>query len=232
STNKCRFYKADSLILIVTVEDPDNIAPTLTAESENAIPLEDGSIAAVRGNPISIAFTGIDLDNNPNDHLTLELVEQSGNVEPAGFAFETEAMISPLTARFTWEPDCSIFKDDVYENSYNFKFILRDDRCYSEQGDTLTLHVNIKDIDGSDDGFLPPNVFTPNGDDKNEFFAMVREDKNTGELINILPKDNCAGEFKSVKIYNRWGREVYESAERDFRWYGTDMPFGVYFYLI
>ncbi len=109
---------------------------------------------------------------------------------------------------------------------------MRDDRCYAEKGDTLTLTILVKDVDGSDDDFVPPNVFTPNGDDKNPFFAMVKEDRVTGELIDILPKDNCMGEFVNVKIYNRWGKRVYESAKRDFRWYGTDMPAGVYYYLI
>lgn len=233
STNKCRFYKADSLILIVTVEEPDNIAPVLTAESENETqPLENGSVSAMLGNPISIALTGTDIDSNPKDKLTLEIIEQTGNVPPAGFKFKTHDRISPLTASFMWEPDCSIFEHGVYENSYTFKFLLKDDRCYSEKSDTLTLHVMVKDVDGSDDDFIPPNVFTPNGDDKNPFFAMVKEDKITGELINILPKDNCTGEFRNVRIYNRWGKRVYESSKRDFRWYGTDMPAGVYYYLI
>lgn len=233
STNTCGFYKADSLVLVVNVAEDDNAAPELTATSENVSqPILDGSLTTVPGNPISIAFTGTDSDNTPQDNLTLELVEQSGNVEPAGFVFEPQNMTSPLAAKFTWEPDCSVFEDSIYENVYNFKFVLRDDRCYTEKGDTVTLLITVKDVDGSDNEFIPPNVFTPNGDDKNRYFAMVKEDPVTGELIDILPKDNCIGEFRNIRIYNRWGRRVYESSDRDFRWYGKDMPSGVYYYLI
>jgi hypothetical protein len=45
-----------------------------------------------------------------------------------------------------------------------------------------------------------------------------------------LPNDNCAGRFLGIRIYNRWGRQVYTSDNRNFRWYATDESSGVYFY--
>ena len=78
--------------------------------------------------------------------------------------------------------------------------------------------------------FIPPNVFTPNGDDKNQFFAMVKYDEAIDEFISILPEDNCFGRFVSITIFDRWGKQVYESFDRDFRWHGEGVPVGVYFY--
>jgi hypothetical protein len=59
---------------------------------------------------------------------------------------------------------------------------------------------------------------------------MMAYDELNDDFVSILPEDNCFGEFRSIQIYNRWGRQVYESFDRSFRWYGEDMPVGVYYY--
>lgn len=67
-----------------------------------------------------------------------------------------------------------------------------------------------------------PNIFTPNGDNKNEFF----------EIDNIEQYPNC-----TVQIFNRWGKEVfnvtgYNNTNSSKRFDGQDLPDGVYFYII
>lgn len=64
-----------------------------------------------------------------------------------------------------------------------------------------------------------PNIFTPNGDQVNDFFTF--------ELLNIKSLD--------VTIVNRWGNPVYTSSTIPFIWNGKDaagnlMEDGVYFY--
>lgn len=64
-----------------------------------------------------------------------------------------------------------------------------------------------------------PNIFTPNGDNVNDFFTF--------ELLNIKSLD--------VTIVNRWGNPVYTSTTIPFIWNGKDaagnlMDDGVYFY--
>lgn len=64
-----------------------------------------------------------------------------------------------------------------------------------------------------------PNIFTPNGDQVNDFFTF--------ELLNIKSLD--------VTIVNRWGNLVYTSSAVPFSWDGKDaagnmMDEGVYFY--
>ncbi|HEX5172095.1 MAG TPA: gliding motility-associated C-terminal domain-containing protein, partial [Cyclobacteriaceae bacterium] len=62
-----------------------------------------------------------------------------------------------------------------------------------------------------------PNVFTPNGDEYNEYF----------EIKNIaLYKDS------ELKIMNRWGKLVFESKGYQNDWSGEDMSYGVYYYVL
>ncbi|HTL82033.1 MAG TPA: gliding motility-associated C-terminal domain-containing protein [Bacteroidia bacterium] len=83
-------------------------------------------------------------------------------------------------------------------------------------------------INSCDDQAILPNVFTPNGDDVNDYW--------------VVPED--AGDV-NVKIYNRWGNIVYESekdehdcAEGRICWNGNDMNSGlacvdgVYYYIL
>jgi len=65
-----------------------------------------------------------------------------------------------------------------------------------------------------------PNIFTPNGDNKNEFFLL--------ENIEQYPNN-------TVQIFNRWGKEVfnqggYDNSSKKFD--GKDLPDGVYFYIV
>ena len=61
---------------------------------------------------------------------------------------------------------------------------------------------------------------------------MESKDPVTGEVKNILPNDNCFSQFEAVRIYNRWGNPVFQSSDRNFKWYGTGESAGVYFYFI
>jgi gliding motility-associated-like protein len=67
-----------------------------------------------------------------------------------------------------------------------------------------------------------PNVFTPNGDGKNDAFYI---------------KNLCNYDAFFIKIFNRWGRVIYESTDPDFRWDGTtkngdEASDGVYYYVM
>ncbi len=52
-----------------------------------------------------------------------------------------------------------------------------------------------------------PNVFTPNGDNANNYFEIF----GNKEAIRFL----------EVKVFNRWGEKVYESNDINFKWDGT-----------
>ncbi len=61
-----------------------------------------------------------------------------------------------------------------------------------------------------------PNVVTPNGDGENDYFSI-----ETKGYVGAM-----------IHIYGRWGNEVYESSDLDFKWYGTKVNDGVYYYTL
>lgn len=62
-----------------------------------------------------------------------------------------------------------------------------------------------------------PNVFTPNGDGKNDVFEIVG--------LEGFEKVN-------VKVFNRWGNEVYSNGNYKNNWDGSNLNEGTYYYLI
>lgn len=71
-----------------------------------------------------------------------------------------------------------------------------------------------------------PNVFTPNNDGNNDLFRPINFEKYA-EFIDRI----------DIKIYNRWGKQVFESVKPEIDWDGTDintkkkLPDGVYYYV-
>ncbi|MBL0129068.1 MAG: choice-of-anchor L domain-containing protein [Flavobacteriales bacterium] len=59
-----------------------------------------------------------------------------------------------------------------------------------------------------------PNVITPNGDGHNDYW----------EIDGILYVSN------TVRIFNRWGQEVYSASNYRNQWNGGDLPDGTYYY--
>lgn len=73
-------------------------------------------------------------------------------------------------------------------------------------------------------GYELPNVFTPNGDQRNDYFTPFPESLGGVESIEIF-------------IFNRWGLQVFESTDPLIMWDGRnqqtnkDCPDGTYFYV-
>ena len=233
--NKCRLYKADTLNVRVKLDPPENSAPLLTVASTNVDhPFINHQQDLYVGEQISLGISSTDTDVAPADHLVIELISAEGSVEPSGYIFEPAEGQGNIATNFTWNTDCSIFLEGVYENQYKFTFRTYDDRCHNASADTVAVEFTIRDFDNDVVEFLPPNFVSADHDpaQRNEFFGMVRLNGQTGELEDILPKDNCLGQFVGITIYNRWGKGVFESTRRDFRWYPDEGASGVYFYTL
>ncbi len=244
NNNKCHFNRADTVDVLVKVLPPLNNPPVLSVASLNDLKLSGGRIDAIRGQPIELSIVGNDVDSKPEkDLLKLNLLSAVGNVEPKGFEFSDGSTgRGSLVQKFSWNPDCTIFKDGVYTNNYTFKFKLSDDHCYTAKTDSTTIKINIKDIQRTNKEFLPPNVITPNGDGCNDYFAMegfenelcngIAFDGQAADARVSLPLDNCTGQFQTINIYNRWGNEVFKSTDRKFRWYALNESAGVYYFTL
>lgn len=240
NANKCRFYKADTVDVQVKILPPLNAQPQLTVQQGTKV-VNEQTVDFTLGQSIQFLLTGVDADVLPEqDLISLSLIEATGNVKPEGYSFVPVQGKGRIETFFSWSPDCSIFENGLYENDYLFKFKLTDNRCYAVKADTVSVRVIIKDVVSSESEFLPPNVFTPNGDGCNDYFALEgispcsfnsHPAQNPDQQIS-LPLDNCVSRFESVRVYNRWGGQVFESSERKFRWYASDQAAGVYYYVV
>ena len=77
---------------------------------------------------------------------------------------------------------------------------------------TDTIGIYVKDCE-----IHVPNVFTPNGDGKNDYFYIV----NMSEFPN-----------SHLIVYNRWGLKVYESPDYKNDWNGSNVVDGTYYYIL
>ena len=74
---------------------------------------------------------------------------------------------------------------------------------------TDTITVRYEDCPG-----VVPNVFTPNGDGKNDAF--------------VIP--NIQSRPWGLEVYNRWGKRVYRALPYANDWRAEDVPSGLYYY--
>ena len=62
-----------------------------------------------------------------------------------------------------------------------------------------------------------PNVFTPNGDGKNDLLEFMNLDYFPGSALTV---------------FNRWGTKVYKSPDYHNDWNGGGHPDGIYYYIL
>lgn len=107
-----------------------------------------------------------------------------------------------VAIRYCWTPGCG----DVFLSDYLLEY---EANLYTEcftLTETKTMGVNVEPP--SSELQRIPNVFTPNNDGDNDYFA-----------IGGTP-DPCFDSL-TVTVYNRWGKKVYESTDPYFEWDGT-----------
>ncbi len=108
-------------------------------------------------------------------------------------------------ARFCWNvDDCDALTIDTFD--VNLLSLAR--RCDSTL-DTLERDLTIIIEKDSSNPFVP-NVFSPNGDGKNDYFKLPEWEY-----------EKCYDNL-TIKIFNRWGKQVYESNDPLFRWNGDN----------
>jgi len=88
-------------------------------------------------------------------------------------------------------------------------------------GETFTSEILVEEPINLDEDLYVPNIFTPNEDQKNDYFK-------------ITPKNEITMFY--ITIYNRWGQKIFESTDINNSWSGkinnTTFESGVYYYVI
>ncbi len=220
----CNTSLADTLRVNVHILPSENVMPEVTANG----PLEvsgDKEFAAQTsvGDRVFFRIEATDADNDvlllTLDKIYFEGQELDRNL--FNFSFSAVQGIGRVTSRFFWVPDCIFLKEGFRDSEFRLVFRVTDNNCFEPKTDTVGVTLRLTDQPVGFEEYVPPNVFSPNGDDWNQYF----------ELPN-LPVGSCANKFEYIEIYNRWGTSVYISQERDFQWHGEGAPPGVYFYQV
>jgi gliding motility-associated-like protein len=213
--NGCSLPKRDTVRVAFTARPAPNTAPQLTS-SFPPPPLDANAPPVLVRLPLGQAYAasllGLDADQNA---LTMTATGQGFDLAAAGMQFRAQNGTGRASGTFTWQASC----EGARQPEMTVTFQLQEAATCTPLPQMRTVRFQV--VPAADSAaFRPPNVITPNGDGLNDAFSLPN-----------LPPDFCEARFAGVRIYSRWGREVYHSPERSFRWAGAGTA-GTYYYLV
>jgi hypothetical protein len=220
--DKCKIKHTKTIRIKIKVEDDPN-QPVILSINKSIV---NNTIIAHPGQQISFDVYAEDPDRK---YINLQGKGINFNFEDVGISFQNMEGTYNVTSPFNWPITCDYVSDTTYE----VRFIAYDKSCFGDDGDTINVSINIKDIEQDQREFIPPNVFTPNGDSKNDLFTLENLPSDSDlPYTRSLPKDLCGNIFEEVIIVNRWGNVIYKNKNRDFAWDAKGFPAGSYFYTL
>ncbi|MBS1687038.1 MAG: gliding motility-associated C-terminal domain-containing protein, partial [Bacteroidetes bacterium] len=116
---------------------------------------------------------------------------------------------SPYEVMYTWSPADGLSNT----NASNVTVTTNNDVVYTvtayinPHGEHCSVVLQVPVTVVSIYNVFVPNVFTPNGDGKNDFFEIYGDKKTF--------------KFVEVSVYDRWGERVFFSNDVNFQWDGT-----------
>ncbi|WP_201982256.1 gliding motility-associated C-terminal domain-containing protein [Hymenobacter rubidus] len=193
-----------------------NLPPALTANPVFAPPVAPNPLPVVRlllGETFTANFTGLDPDR---DGLTLTATASDENfsLAEAGMRFTAQNGVGTATGTFTWDASCAAVN---LRRNLDVTFQLVDATCKPLP---QQLKARFEVIRPASPDLRLYNIITPNHDGINDEFQLPE-----------LPLDFCDERFAGVKIFSRWGQEVYSSDDRNFHWPGQGNG-ALYYYLV
>lgn len=183
-------------------------------DSIKAVKMELTSLATARGTEGEPSNER----NRPTSQTLIQGSEYSGPLEIAFYSNPT-----PATLYYQW----SIYKSTeriVYRTDQDIRYTFSEPGAYrvvcKVNNDYCTSDSSEVAVQISESYLAVPNVFTPNGDGKNDEFRVA---------YRSLREFHCW-------VYNRWGKLVYEWTDPAKGWDGTingrPAAEGAYFYVI
>lgn len=213
--NGCSLPKRDTLRLAFLAEPTPNTPPVLTTSfPEPAVP--EVAPVVVRlpvGSVYTATLRGTDADGHA---LTLTATGKGFALPAASMEFTAQNGVGLATGAFRWQATCEAAQ---LQKPIIVEFRLLETATCNPEPQTRLVQFEV--VPATDTlSFVPPNIITPNGDGINDAFTL-----------SDLPPDFCDVRFAGIRIFSRWGNEVYHSPERSFRWQGAGTA-GTYYYLI
>ncbi len=215
--DKCKFPNIDSLEVTIHLVPPFNSAPTLRFNNLNTdVAFASNSASLTIGQLLNLDVIA---EDEKEDSVWLNLLTVNGETDFGNFSFENAVGLGGASSELEWLPDCSNLEKEFKPKDYTLAFGIYDNKCANSKADTVEIFISAKDIEQLTTKFIPSNIITPNNDDKNDFYALPN-----------LPLDDCLGQFIGFRVHNRWGTQVYETIDRNFKWRPVKLPSGVYYY--
>ncbi len=143
--------------------------------------------------------------------------------EPKKIKYTTPEFGTPdvVYSDFEWTPTCDLVRKNNRREELVIDIFIDERKSCEKLRTTLKVKLILED-NGVTDDYQPVNVITPNGDGKNELYTLP-------ELRNAT----CLYKFEKITIYNRFGKEVYQSTNEKFTWGDPDeVSAGLYYYRI
>lgn len=211
----CTTPLSDTVVAVFKIEKRPNQKPKIEIENTYNLELTEANLITVAaGDEIAFNLVGYDPDSAK---ITIDGKGLNFNFKDNKVEFNPVTGSTLIKAPFRWKTSCEYKFDGIYRAL----FWIKDLNCLQSDSVRFEVQIKIKDKSDSVVVFLPPNVFTPNGDGINDFFE-----------IESLPLDICDNSFEEIEIYNRWGMAVFKANTRKFSWNGGKVPDGVYFYTV
>jgi gliding motility-associated-like protein len=212
--SRCGVSNQTSYFVPVVVQSIPNNVPKVSTDLPNSV--VEVILNQSGTNEVKFNVFGNDADK---EKIQLMAISQGFDLKNVAMSFENKEGIGSVNSVFTWAPNCNLLAGKN-SNEFTVKFLTQDNACDQKQ-DSLSVKFLLKDNLSAENPLQPFNTFTPNEDGINDYFN-----------IGSLPEDNCKRQFLRFEVFNRYGRVLFQTSDRNFKWTGDKEPTGDYFYAL
>lgn len=203
----CPVPHRDSVLLVVRAARVPDGPPTLQLTPAQPV------VEVMAGTTVTVDVVGAD----PDPNTRVSVMATNLTTPPLAGLPITCPPITALNVAQTqlrWAVACG-----TPPGYYEVRLRTESTMCDSTHSRDSSVVVRV--LPGDSTWVTPPNVFTPDDDGLNDDFQPG---------VGMPPA--CGQEFRQLRIFNRWGRAVFVSADRRAHWDGKNMGAGPYYYLL